>query len=159
MEKKNTERVMLWTSVAGFLVMSLSFLLIPVEVLGYLPGALFWGGMICGIALQVLLDRRRRKSGTGRRRRNEKRIGFLSVGSNKEALVADCVFAGSIVFTVLAFVCTQGMGYVCYCAIGLMLFSFCMHCVLNGRNYHYFCKSQQRLNNKKVSTAREEEMK
>lgn len=162
MEKKNMDRVILWASAAGFFVMSLSFLLIPAEKLGYLPGILFWGGMIGGITLQTLLEHRRRKTGTGRRRRNERRNGFWSVGSNREALVADCVFLGSIIFTVLAFVLTRGMGYVCYCAIALMLFSFCMHCVLNGRNYSRLYdsrKTQRKLNNKKASTSREEEMK
>ena len=42
-------------SVLGFLLMSASLLVMPVKVLGFLPGLLFWAGLLAGIAGQILL--------------------------------------------------------------------------------------------------------
>lgn len=151
--KKKTDRMILWASVLCFLVMSLSLLLIPVETVGYFPAMLFWGGMLGGVVLQILLGMRR-KAAVTRRERKGKRIGLLVVGSSREAWFVDGVFLGSILFTVLAFVLTRGMGYICYCAIALTLFSFCMHCILNGRNYSRLYdsnKARRKPDDQKVS--------
>ena len=133
--------VLLWLSVLGFGSMSVSFLLMPIEGLELLPGILFWGGMLIGLSFQIALEARRRvffrRYNTKRERMQKPLNGFLSFAANKAALVADCILAVSIVATILAFLLTKGTGYVCYVCIAVMLMSFCMHCVLNGRNYFH----------------------
>jgi len=102
---------------------------------------LFWGGLLLGTIFQIVLEARRRaffaKYQVQRKRMQKPRNGLLTFASNKFAKIADCVFLASIVATVLAFVLTRGSGYACFVGISCLLFSFCCHCVLNGRNYFH----------------------
>ena len=159
MKRKQTDRAFLIVSICGFALMSISFLLMPLENMRILPGLLFWGGLLLGVAFQSTLEARRRaffaRYNVNRKRMQRPRNGLLSFGSNKVAKTADIILAVSVVATILAFLLTRGPGYICYICIAVLLMSFCLHCILNGRNYFHANNQdrvQQVLEQKKTTT-------
>ena len=159
MKQRKIDRILLGISVGCFLLMSVSFLLMPIASATVVPGFLFWLGLLLGVVLQFLLEARRRaffKSYAVNRKKMQKpRCGLLSFGSNAPALVADRSLAISLIGMIAAFVITKGYGYLCYVFIATTMFSFCMHCVLNGRIYFHVknqIKVRQVLEQKKVNS-------
>lgn len=148
MKQNKTDRLLLGTSIGGFAVLAISFMLMPVEGLGFVPGILFWGGLVTGVALQIVLEARRNslfaKYNVKRETMQKARNGLLSFRSNSLAAVADVFLIVSAVATILAFILTKGTGYVCYISLSVLVFSFCMHCILNGRIY-IFVKNQNKV--------------
>lgn len=148
MKQNKADRLLLGLSIGGFAVLAISFVLMPVEELGFIPGILFWGGLLTGVVLQIVLETRLRslfarynvKRGTIPKTRN----GLLSFGSNPLAAVADVCLIVSVAATILAFILTKGTGYLCYVCLSILTFSFCMHCILNGRIY-IFVKNQKKI--------------
>lgn len=118
-------------SVAGFLVLSASLLLMPLPGLGFLPGVLFWAGLLAGIAAQFLLHL---KLGRDLKKGKPSRCGLLTFGANRLAKLADI----GLLVSVLASVVTLNFSpaaYICYVALAAAVFCFCMHCVFNGRTF------------------------
>ena len=148
MKQYKADRLLLGISIVGFAALALSFVLMPVEGLGFVPGMLFWGGLLIGVVLQVILEARRRSLfamfNVKRETMQKVRNGLLSFRSNSLASVADVFLIISAVATILAFILTKGIGYVCYVCLSLLVFSFCMHCILNGRIY-IFVKNQKKV--------------
>ena len=159
MKKNNPDRVLLGISLAGFLLMSVSFVLMPFETVSIVPGILFWGGLIIGVVFQIVLEKRRRaffaSYNVKREKMQKPHNGLLTFGSNRAAMIADNTLACSFVATILAFVFTKGTGYLCYVFIATTVFTFCLHCILNGRIF-FHAKNQAKvrlmLEQKKVST-------
>ena len=141
MERNHKDMALLGGSVAGFAILSLSFLLMPLDTMTILSGALFWAGLLAGAGIQIALSARRkalfRKYNVNCKTMQKPRNGLLSFASNKIALVADIVCAVSIIATVLSFVLTNGTGYMCYVSLAMLVFSFSAHCIFNGRIYFY----------------------
>lgn len=163
MKRPKMDRFLLWVSMGGFLLMSVSFLLMPIEGLQVLPGLLFWGGLLLGIVLQILLELRRRDFftayGVKRETMQKPRNGLLTLWSNGAAKIVDCILAVSIAATVLTLVITKGFGYLCYIMIAITLYAFCLHCILNGRIFFHVnnqTKIRQVLEQKKASTLERE---
>lgn len=163
MKGNRTNLAMLGMSLAGFGIMSASFLLMPIEQVGILPGLLFWLGLILGIVFQILLETRRKKFyakyNVKQTRMQRPRNGLLTFGSNKIALVVDCAWGASVVATVLVFLLTGGNGYVCYVCLAVLIWTFCAHCILNGRNCFHATnqdKIQRTLESKIESTLKKE---
>lgn len=159
MKQRLIDRVLLGISVCCFLAMSVSFLLMPIESLTILPGLLFWLGLFFGVGLQIVLEARRRMFfklyAVNREKMQKPKNGLLSFGSNALAIIADRSMVISFVAMILAFVFTKGYGYICYIFIATTIFSFCMHCVLNGRIYFHAKKQlkvRQVLEQKKANS-------
>lgn len=165
MGKRNqTDRKLLCISIVCFFLMSISFLLMSVKTMKVIPGVLFWGGLTGGIALQIVLAVRYRaflkQHPEEKQKKREKRIGLLSFGASPAAMLADKVLAGSTVVMILTFIVTKGSGYLCFVFIATTLFSFCMHCVLNGRICSYvsnLSKNPVNTGNKKAKKTRKGE--
>lgn len=159
MKQRQIDRILLGLSVGGFLLMSASFSLMPIESITIIPGLLFWGGLVIGVALQIVLEIRRRaffKSYSVNRGKMQKpKNGLLSFGSNTLAIIADRSMIISFIAMILAFIFTKGHGYICYAFIATTIFAFCMHCVFNGRIYFHAknqIKVRQVLEQKKATT-------
>lgn len=148
MKQNKVDRLLLGISIGGFAVLAISFMLMPVEALGFMPGILFWGGLLTGVVLQIVLETRRNslfaKYNVKRETMQKARNGLLSFRSNSLAAVADIFLIVSAVATILAFILTKGTGYLCYVCLSVLIFSFCMHCILNGRIY-IFVKNQNKV--------------
>lgn len=148
MRENRSDKMLCGISVGCFFLVSMSFLLMPIESIGILPGVFFWSGLIFGVALQFVLAVRRRsffkKYVVNRQKIQKARNGLLTFGSNFMAGIADkCMIIG-LVATVVAFILSEGYGYICYVCVAITFFSFAMHCILNGRIYHYI-KNQKKI--------------
>lgn len=159
MKFRLTDRILLYISMGGFLLMSASFLLMPVDTVSILSGLLFWCGLVAGVVLQILLEHRRRVFFACYRVKRETmqkpRCGLLTFGSSREAVIIDYALPISFALMILAFILTKGYGYVCYVFIATTLSAFCLHCITNGRIYFHVKnqdKIRQMLEKKKAKT-------
>lgn len=157
------DRILLVSSICGFSFMALSFILMPFEGAGILPGLFFWAGLLVGTILQIVLEHRRRKFfkkfHVKREKMQKPRIGLLSFGSNRLAGVADKVMVVCSVATVLALIFTKGTGVFCYFLIAATVLSVCLHCIFNGRIYFHIMnesKIQQLLEQKRQNLKEKE---
>ena len=164
MKNNQTDRILLAISICGYVLLSGSFLLMPLENAGMLPGLLFWGGLLTGAALQVVLEARRRaffkQYNVKREKMQKPRNGLLSFGSNRWAYVADTAMIVSLVGTALAFILTKGTGMLCYGFVAATVLSFCLHCILNGRIFFHANnqnKIRQVLEQKSIRLTKERE--
>lgn len=163
MSRKQIDTLLLGLSIGAFGIMSISFLLMPMEQISILAGGIFWLALLTGLILQVILEIRRRdffaRYRVRRQQMQRKRNGLLTFGANRIARMADTVLALSVICLILAFWLTRGTSYLCYILIAITAFSLCMHCVFNGRIYFHVInqtKIQRALEKKKVRTFRKE---
>lgn len=137
MKNKNIDRILLDISVSFFFMMSISFSLMPIHALHIFPGILFWLGLGGGSVLQVILEIRRRRfykrMRVNRERMQKPRNGLMTFASSSLATIADYTAGIGLAVTVLTLLLTKGYGVVCYVMITITVFSFCLHCILNGR--------------------------
>lgn len=140
--------VWLTISIISFFLLSVSFLLMPLgnRYLQIISGVMFWLFMILGIVSQVMLTIIFRRSCFKNKdwRVQKQRVGIFSIGKNVFAIVADSVLLiSAVVFTALM-VFTRGTGYISYVMLTLLVFAFCMHCILNGKVYSYICEQNKK---------------
>lgn len=151
MQQKKIDLIWLIVSIGSFALMSVSFLLMPFDktveqydTMDIIPGVMFWLFLVLGVAGQIILTiRRKRFLETDRRKRFQARngrVGLLSVFKNIPAIVADVGFVISLVAFVIATKVTNGMGYICYILLAICAFTFCSHCIFNGKIYEYVTK-------------------
>ena len=151
-KKKNL--MLLYISIGSFFLMSVSFLLMPIdfatkgmEVLNFMIGIMFWVFLLLGIITQVILGRVRKSwfiRNRIRRFQSTGKIGLISFVQNLPACISDGVLVLSIIGLIISVVITNGIGYACYIFLSMTVFSFCMHCILNGKVY-YFLTNQDKL--------------
>lgn len=161
MNRSKADKLLLKLSIGAFFLMSSSFLLMPFDFLKIAAGILFWFGLALGALLQFILEARRRSFFAQYRVKRQKiqkpQNGLLSFGANRYAFIVDCMLLICILCLIAAFLLTRGTSIFCYIFISLTAFSFCMHCILNGRIYFYVnnqVKIRHALESKKVRTFR-----
>ena len=137
MKRVKADRALLGLSMIGFFAMSVSFMLMPLESMRIIPGLMFWLGMIVGIVFQIVLALRRKaylSSHKGKREENLKRFpGLISFCTCVEGIIADAACLASIIAAIPTFILTKGYGYACYVLVACVLFTFCLHCIFNGK--------------------------
>lgn len=167
MNEKKIDLLWLWISIISYLLMSATFLLMPLDnmipalregVLTLVVGICFWFFLILGIVSQIILARRRKAWYVGRRlsakQSAARRIGLIGFGANTVAVFADLAMVLSIGGLFTSVMLTNATGYICYLFLSTLSFSFCMHCILNGRVYyhithHYSEKSKSKRDSEK----------
>lgn len=147
MKSKYSDLVWLLVSIFGYLVMSISFTIMPLidqqasPFIDKLPGLMFWSFLLIGAVSQIVLAVRRNKwlnaNGIEGPSSAKCRIGLLSFMRNLPACLADGLFVLSLIALIIAVIMTDGMGYLCYVFLAFTVFSFCMHCVFNGKVYYF----------------------
>lgn len=126
-------------------VLSLSFFLMPfgmyseeqTPLLLYLAGICFWVGLIGVVVTAVTVHIKR--TGSARLLKGRaavKQMGIFSFFQNPFATVADCVMFLSIGGFVI-FKCFTDLYVATFILCALFVFSFGMHCFLNGINYKF----------------------
>lgn len=131
-------------SITGFLILSTSFLLMGAydnEMITMVAGIMFWLGLLLGVLFQILLATHIRKTTVKNRTcRGTKRramIGIFSLFSNPVAIIFDLLMVVSLAGLIISIISTGGMEYICYVFLATTVFTFCMHCIFNGRIYFY----------------------
>ena len=152
---KKTDVILFRLSAVSFLLMSASMLLMPVDASGsdgfawnIFAGVVFWLFLVLGLILQGILELHRRKwfSLHPNKRERHRKIGLIVFFQNRLAQVADIAFALSLAALMITVVFFTTTGYICYIFAALMVFSFCMHCMLNGRICAYVFSARTRRN-------------
>lgn len=98
---------------------------------------LFWLGLILE-QISIWKADGIMKTETRKEEQHPRRSGFLSVAATPEGLIADIVFAISLVVLLVCLIFRFGESILQYVLISLLVLSFRMHCILNGKNYRYW---------------------
>ena len=133
MKRKGLVKILLIGSMVGFLVNAASFLLMPVEELRYLPGILFWSGLLLGIAPQPFAGGIRKKESEKLRQLP----GLLTFFSSSIAKVTDVALIVGFVATAIILWVSPNHGYIRFVLIAVTVLAFGMHCVVNGKNFRW----------------------
>lgn len=139
------KRNMFFCYITFLLLWSASFLLMPIAskqadknmLLTYIAGSMFWLGALCTLLSALTINSSRKKSKTFMEQNaHVKQLGLIHFFKNKEAMVADIVLIVSVFGFVVARIWIKP-NIVTFIFMALCLFSFGMHCMLNGVNYIY----------------------
>ncbi len=107
-------------------------------------GVLFW----VGLALEQIFFWRSwklmKEVDCKRKKRLKGRVGILSIGATTEGFAADIVFALALLTFILCEIVKFEESVLQYLLICVIVLSFRMHCILNGKNYRY-----RKINKKK----------
>ena len=148
MSSVKKEIVILTISIISYFLLAASFLFMPLEneQLQIMAGVMFWLFLILGMVSQVLLVILFRQACSKNKewRIQKQRVGIFTIGKNKLSVVADIVLLISAVTFVVLMIFTRGTGYISYIVLTILVFSFSMHCVLNGKVYYYICERAKR---------------
>lgn len=141
MSEKKKYNIIMYVSIISFALMSVSFLLMPLDIMLNLKnssfiniviGILFWITLIIGVIGQIVLSFLIKKAAYIKQ---NKRFGIITFFSNKYAVIFDLVFIVALIGFIIAAIATKLLGYSCYVFLALVVFSFTMHCIFNGNSY------------------------
>lgn len=136
---------MLWLFTGFLAVLALGIMLMPIGGMNkeknmlflYLSGCSFWVGILGTICMICLIHcSRKRNSQFMNDFGNMKRYGFMQFFQNKEAVIADCVMFASGIGFVISRICVSHL-ILSFILLAIFVFSFGMHCMLNGNDYRY----------------------
>lgn len=156
MKSPKVDYAWLCASIASFLLLSISFLLMPVEsksatqgisIISLIAGVLFWLSIILGIVTQAVLSHRIKSwlaSNHVRRGRIVKKVGIISFFKNSFGIASDVAMIIGLICLVISVIVTHGIGFTCYVFLSLFVFSFSMHCIFNGKTY-YVIKNKDKI--------------
>lgn len=104
----------------------------------YINAAVFWLSLILFIMISCMINRNRKKDNKrGKHRRKSHRVGLVNFFQNKPAIIMDCIMILSIVLLIILTKINIQEIFWAFCNISILIFSFGMHCILNGINYSY----------------------
>lgn len=164
MSRKRKDQLWLSVSIVFFLAFAASFLMMPlgeersdggITPFAFAAGLMFWVSLLLGLITQGVLSHRRKVwyANHNSRAAAARKIGLISWFKNRYAAIADVMTLLSLVATVVVYVLTDGVGYICYVMAFLLVFSFCMHCILNGKNFYYVKNGKDLPNTTEKSSA------
>ena len=136
--------------IAFLIILSVSFILMPfginsdgeTNILVYISGLLFWSGLI-GTIISAIMVNSTRKADANEDNSDVKRLGLIHFFTNTPAKIADVVMIVSLVVFIFLIIFNSA-AVLKFIFISLFVFSFGMHCMLNGLNYNYINESQKR---------------
>ena len=149
MNVKRKDKAWLTVSIISFAIFASSFTVMSFDLgnvsnqvspVSIVAGAMFWVSLISIIITQIVLANLRKKWFTKnkiRKAKKEQLPGIMCFCRNKYALTADIVCLLSLAALIVSMLLTDGAGKICYYFISLFVFSFSMHCVLNGRIFYH----------------------
>lgn len=136
---------LLWLYVANLLVLSLSVTLMPAVnqlkektmVFMVADGILFWCGAFATAFTAVRINICRKNSMSGKAAPQKKKLGLIHFFQNREACLADAAMIVAFVGFISVNCAIDHHPYLLFSFLGLLIFTFGMHCMLNGSNYAY----------------------
>lgn len=111
----------------------------------YVIATMFWVSWIAIIAATLLLSRVResalRKKPDLTRYRG---VGVVKFFQNKYAVVADIVMSVALIAFVAVILWAEHLLVLSFILLAILIFSFGMHCILNGVNYKFVTEIRRR---------------
>lgn len=135
-------------SIISTIVLSLNFLLIPLssyisflDARWYqiLTGLVFWISLIVLIISQILLSKKAEVS-----TEIKNKIGLITFFKNRYSAIVDIVMFISFILLIIFLFVFDSSNYVHSITIALSVFSFCMHCILNGKHFNMLLKEEEK---------------
>lgn len=144
-QRKMQKKKMLYLYMAFLAVLSISVFLMPIgieiadrtRILTYLSGVMFWVSLFGTISIALFITYKRKKSkefaddDSGR-----KRLGVIHFFQNRPAIISDVLLFVSLIGFIITRVLSETTIFP-FVFLSLFIFSFGMHCMLNGSNYNY----------------------
>ena len=136
---------MLCFYVIFLVVLSASFVFMPFGVqmadesmtLTYISGTMFWIGFIGTIVTAVCITASRCRSKDFRKEYpDQKQLGLIHFFKNKPAIACDILMLVSLIGFIITSIWVEATIFP-YIFLSILIFSFGMHCMLNGSNYIY----------------------
>ncbi len=131
--------------VISLFVLAVSIVLMPIGtankeksfILLIIAGALFWVGFIGTLWTTININMSRRASPVfNELYPNLRKFGLIHFFQNKPAIIADIAMFASMVLMIVVKLLDQSNTWQ-FVTIALIVFTFGMHCMLNGINYIY----------------------
>ena len=146
MEHSSKQRkLLLYLYTACLAVLSVSVFLMPFGMqqadqsmaMTYVAGGLFWTGLLGTVVVAACITHFRRQSREfAKLYAKHKRLGLIHFFQNKEALVCDVLMFGSFIGFIIARIWAETTVWP-FVFLSVLIFTFGMHCMLNGSNYIY----------------------
>lgn len=116
------------------------------RVWSILTGAVFWLFLILGVAAQCALAacRKRAEKAAPPRHHAKRRPGIFCVFCNPLAAAADVAFVLSLVALIVTLAWITTTSWFCFVLLAAVAFTFCLHCILNGRGFARVCRASER---------------
>lgn len=144
-QRKMQKKQMLYLYMAFLAALSISVFLMPIgieiadrtRILTYLSGVMFWVSLAGTISIALFITYKRKKSkefandNSGR-----KRWGVIHFFQNRPAIISDVLLFVSLIGFIITRVLSETTIFP-FVFLSLFIFSFGMHCMLNGSNYNY----------------------
>ena len=103
----------------------------------YCSGAGFWLGFVGTVFMALKINHSRKTSYLFNELfGNRKQLGLIYFFQNTEALIVDVAMVISLMGLIIAILYSANLKVI-YVIIAVFVFSFGMHCMLNGMNYKY----------------------
>lgn len=127
---------MILAQIISFAISSLMICLSPIcsydegkakMIMSVIVSTVFWIGLIAGIVLDVLLGKDNKEL--------KGKMGLISFFKNKIAMIFDILFVISLILSLVVVISKTALA-IGSVAIAVCIFSFEMHCVLNGKCFN-----------------------
>lgn len=142
-------RCLITISILCFFVTSIDFMLMPisdyitgrsVRWVDIITGLLFWASLVIGITFCILYSKLCKEwysnINTEKDVYKERKAGLFTFFSNPYAFLADLILIISFIAFIALMIFTDRTNFICYFVITLFVFSFIMHCILNGKSFY-----------------------
>lgn len=145
MKQKAVPKILFFVLIAFMFLFAASFLVMPVASKRSLegkPALLLWNGIwfwtagLSSLTLFGIVNRGRKKQLKGRTNSKNRKMGIICFFSNVWAKAADGAFVASFI-GLAVFVVFFPQSYMVFIFAFISVFTFLMHCMLNGENFKY----------------------
>ena len=139
MKKQVKNRILQLIIIIGCLFLSSAcVLMVPIahnqKALTMLCSIMFWGFLLAGYLMFWFINHSRKKQ---KQKLTKRRVGIVTFFRNSPAKLMDCICIVGIILLLISAKAELLQGYLQYIISFLVLFSFHMHCILNGENFQY----------------------
>lgn len=154
MKSRSTLVRLLIISIASFGIMSITFMLMPLDIMlniinsrliNIIIGIIFWLGLLIGTVSQLILSIKTKPM----RKEGYRKPGLLVFFSNRLATAFDLIMIISLIGLAVSLIATNMVGYSCYVFLSLTVLSFVMHCIFNGQSYKLITGVKKEKNNER----------
>lgn len=144
-KRKMQKKQMLYLYMAFLAALSISVFLMPIgieiadrtRILTYLSGVMFWVSLFGTISIALFINYKRKKSKEfANDASGSKRWGIIHFFQNKPAIISDVLLFVSLIGFIITRILSETTIFPVV-FLSLFIFSFGMHCMLNGSNYNY----------------------